>query len=301
VLKLKNIVLIGTGLIGASITLALKSVNAALTVTGIDRDAVAVNDAIARGAIDLAGSLNDIAGADLVIIAIPVRQMPSLFTAIAPQLALHTVVIDVGSTKADVIAAARAALGEKCGQFVPCHPIAGREHHGPLAAEVALFQGKNIVITPLAENADATLQIVRALWRQTGANVIEMTAAAHDAVFAAVSHLPHMLAFALVDELASRPNAKTLFEHAASGFRDFSRIASSSPEMWRDVALNNRAALLSELDAYLAKATALRNALQDNDEAALFALMQRAQTARGHWLLGQFDQFNDVPLSEEAR
>lgn len=300
--KLNKIVLIGTGLIGASITLALKNANAELlSVIGVDRDITALNDAVTRGAIDSAGSVDDITHADLVIIAIPVRQMPSLFAAIAPHLAAHTTVIDVGSTKADVITAARATLDKKVAQFVPCHPIAGREHHGPLAAQIDLFQDKNVVITPLLENSPQTLQIVREIWQLTGANVIEMTAAAHDAVFAAVSHLPHMLAFALVDELASRPNAKTLFEHAASGFRDFTRIASASPEMWRDVALNNRAALLSELNAYLAKATDLRNALHDNDEAALFALMQRAQTARGQWLLGQFDQFNDVPINEEAR
>jgi len=216
-------------------------------------------------------------------------------------LAAHTIVIDVGSTKADVIVAARVALGKRLGQFIPCHPISGREHHGPLAAEASLFQGKKVVITPLVENSDANLQVVRALWRLTGANVVEMTASTHDAVFAAVSHLPHMLAFALVDEFASRSNAKTLFEHAASGFRDFTRIASSSPEMWRDVALNNRAALLAELDAFLVKTAALRQAVAESDDTALLALMQRAQTARGQWLSGQLDQFNDVPLNEEAR
>ena len=298
---LNNIVLIGTGLIGASITLALKKMHRAITIVGIDRDVSAVHDAIACGAVTHAGGIAEIAKADVVIIAIPVRQMPSLFTVIAPHLAAHTIVIDVGSTKTDVIAAARVALGAKINQFVPCHPIAGREHHGPLSAQTDLFQGKNVVITPLAENSPDTLQVARNLWRETGANVVEMTANDHDAVFAAVSHLPHMLAFALVDELASRPNAKNLFAHAASGFRDFTRIASSSPEMWRDVALNNRVALLAELDVFLAKASALRNALADSDEAALFALMQRAQTARGQWLLGDFDKFNDVPLNEEAR
>jgi prephenate dehydrogenase len=137
------------------------------------------------------------------------------------------------------------------------------------------------------------LQLVGDIWRAVGANVVEMTAASHDAVFAAVSHLPHMLAFALVDELASRPNAKTLFEHAASGFRDFTRIASSSPEMWCDIALNNRKALLAEVDAYLAKTNELREALDKNDASALFQLMKRAQDAREQWLSGQFDQFND--------
>jgi prephenate dehydrogenase len=296
-----NITLIGTGLIGASIVLALKKANAAIHVVGVDRDTDTLRDAKSSGAIDAIGTLDDIAQADVVIVAIPVRQMPTLFDSLLPHLQANTIIIDVGSTKQDVIAAARTALGAKVSQFVPCHPIAGRERHGPLAAEADLFVGKNIVVTPLAENAASTLQVVRDLWALTGATIVEMSPAAHDAVFAAVSHLPHMLAFALVDELASRPNAKTLFEHAASGFRDFTRIASSSPEMWRDVALNNRTALLAELDAYLAKATDLRNALHDNDEANLFALMQRAQTAREQWLSKQFEQFNDIPVNEEAR
>ncbi len=296
-----NITLIGTGLIGASITLALKKNNAAIRVVGIDRDANALLEAKSCGAIDAIGTFDDIAQADIVIIATPVRQMPAIFNALLTHLHANTIIIDVGSTKQDVVTAARATLGAHIRQFVPCHPIAGRERHGPLAADADLFVGKNIVVTPLAENTASALQVVHDMWTLAGANIVEMSPATHDAVFAAVSHLPHMLAFALVDELASRPNAKTLFEHAASGFRDFTRIASSSPEMWRDVALNNRAALLAELDAYLAKATALRNALADGDEASLLALMQRAQTAREQWLSKQFEQFNDVSISEEAK
>jgi prephenate dehydrogenase len=304
-MKNRNIILIGTGLIGASFALALKLAlkkAAPLTaIIGVDRNLAALEEAKSRGAIDVIGALDDIADAALVVIAIPVRQMPALFAAIKPHLSAHTIVIDVGSTKQDVVAAARAALGEKASQFVPCHPIAGREQHGPMAAESDLFVGKNVIVTSLAENSAEALSEVRALWQSLGANVIEMPAAAHDAIFAAVSHLPHMLAFALVDELASRQNAKTLFEHAASGFRDFTRIASSSPEMWRDVALNNRDALLAEMDAYLAKATKLRDALAASDDAALLQLMQRAQTAREQWLSKEFGQFNDFPLSEEAR
>jgi prephenate dehydrogenase len=297
----RNIVLIGTGLIGASFALALKKSAPLTNIIGIDRNAVAIEEAKLRGAIDVIGALDDIADAALVVIAIPVRQMPELFAAIKPYISERTIVIDVGSTKQDVVSAARLALGEKVSQFVPCHPIAGRELHGPMAAEPDLFVGKNVIVTPLTENRAEVLNEVRALWQSLGANVIEMPAAAHDAIFAAVSHLPHMLAFALVDELASRQNAKTLFEHAASGFRDFTRIASSSPEMWRDVALNNREALLAEMDAYLAKATKLRDALAASDDAALLQLMQRAQTARGQWLSKEFGQFNDFPLSEEAR
>lgn len=292
VLALNRIAIIGVGLIGTSLALALKRAEAGLTITGIDQDDVSLAQARGRGAIDATASLNAMPPCDLVVVAVPVRQMPSVFAAMAGQLSAEARVIDVGSTKRDVIAAA-AALGARRHQFVPCHPIAGRERHGPLAADADLFSGKHVVITPTADNARADIAAVANLWQRAGALVIEMPAETHDAVFAAVSHLPHMLAFALVDALASRPNARTLFQHAASGFRDFTRIASSSPEMWRDVAMNNRDALVAELDAYLVHAKALRDAVAAGDDTAILALMQRAQAAREQWLSGQLDQFND--------
>ena len=205
------------------------------------------------------------------------------------------VITDVGSTKQDVVAAARAALGERIGQFVPAHPIAGREHSGMAAAAPELFDGRTVVLTPLAENSAEAVSRVKLLWQACGARAVEMTAIAHDEIFAAVSHLPHMLAFALVDEFAERPNARSLFSFAASGFRDFTRIASSSPEMWRDIALNNRVALVAEMDRYLQHATALRDAIAAGDSAAIDALMQRAQRAREHWLAGELDHFRDQP------
>ena len=189
--------------------------------------------------------------------------------------------------------AARECLGERITQFVPGHPIAGREHTGFAAAASELFDGKNVVLTPLAENSPEAIETVRALWRACGAKVVEMSADAHDAIFAAVSHLPHLLAFALVDELAQRPNAKDLFSFAASGFRDFTRIASSSPEMWRDIALNNREALVGEFDRYLKHATALRDAVANADAGQIESLMSHAREAREQWLAGQFDYFND--------
>ncbi len=290
---LNKVVIVGVGLIGAAFALALKRGNGARTVIGIDRDAATLAQALACGAIDRQGSMADANDADLVVLAVPVRQMGNALLALRPFIAAHTLIIDVGSTKQDVCAAARAALDVCAGQFVPCHPIAGGERHGPLAAHAEMFVGKNVVMTPLAENFASNIQAVADIWRQLGAHVIIMTAAAHDAVFAAVSHLPHMLAFALVDELASRPNARVFFEHAASGFRDFTRIASSSPEMWRDVALNNRDALLTELDAFLARAARLRQSLAEANDAELFAMMQRAQQARAQWLTGQLDHFRD--------
>ncbi len=292
-MKFPRIAIIGIGLIGASFALALKRAEVVGEVIGIDTDTYALEQAQKRGAIDRIGVMADARDVDLVLLAIPVRQTAAALAALRAHLSAHTVVMDAGSTKQDVIAAARASLGVQVNQFVPAHPIAGRELHGPLAAEVDLFTDKRVVITPLAESTEAAITLATAAWVACGSRVVTMPAATHDAVFAAVSHLPHMLAFALVDELASRPNAKLLFEHAASGFRDFTRIASSSPAMWRDVALNNREALLAELDRYTTRIAALRDALAAEDGARLFSLMQRSQTARERWMSGQLDHFQD--------
>ncbi len=290
---LNKIVIIGVGLIGTSFALALKRAYPAVSVTGIDHNPTSIAQSVTRGAIDRVGTPTDLADADLVLLAIPVGQMAATFAEILPVLSASTLLIDVGSTKQDVIAVARQTLGKQISQFVPCHPIAGREQHGPMAGDIDLFNAKNLVLTPLAENSTETIDLAGEIWRQLGANVVEMPAATHDAVFAAVSHLPHMLAYVLVDELASRPNARTLFENAASGFRDFTRIASSNPEMWRDIALNNRTALLSELDAFIAHAVCLRGMLAWSNGEELHALMKRAQDARERWTSGRFEQFHD--------
>jgi prephenate dehydrogenase len=213
-----------------------------------------------------------------------VAQTGALLDAISPYLQPGTVITDAGSTKSDVVAAARAALGDKIAQFVPGHPIAGREQSGPEAALADLYVGKKVVLTPLPENPPLLVEKVASAWRQCGALIQQLTAQEHDAVFAAVSHLPHLLAYALVDDIAARPDADRLFQYAASGFRDFTRIAGSSPEMWRDIALANRRALLAELDAYLVQVTQLRNFLDKNNGVALEALFGRAQHARQAWI-----------------
>ncbi len=291
-----NIAIIGVGLIGGSFALALRREYADLCVIGIDRDADALDDALRRGVINEAASTAAVADCDVILVAVPVRQFPTVLAEIAGYLKAETVVTDTGSTKQDVIAAARAVLGHKISRFVPGHPIAGREHAGVAAAASELFEGKNVVLTPLEENTTESLERVRLLWRACGAKVIEIPAETHDAVFAAVSHLPHLLAFALVDEFAGRPNAKTLFSFAASGFRDFTRIASSSPEMWKDIALNNREALLRELNAYEAQLVVLREALEARDGDALQNLMARARHARDRWMAGELDGFRDEAI-----
>lgn len=292
-MNFSRIAIIGIGLIGASFALALKRAGAVTEVIGIDADSFVLELAKRRGAIDRIGVMADVRDVDLVLLAIPVRQMGAAFVALRPHLSPHTVVMDAGSTKQDVITAARSALGGVMAQFVPAHPIAGRELHGPMAAEADLFVGKRVVIAMLPETHASATQRATAAWEACGARVVTMLPATHDAVFAAVSHLPHMLAFALVDELAARPNAKLLFEHAASGFRDFTRIASSSPEMWRDIALNNREALLNEIDRYTGRVKALRDALAAEDGDQLIALMRRAALARERWLSGELSHFQD--------
>ena len=282
---LNKVVIFGVGLIGGSFARALKHAGAVTTVVGMSRSPASMVRALELGIIDVIGG--DMAeamdGADLVLLAAPVAQTGAILAAIAPHLRPGTIVTDAGSTKSDVVAAARAALKDKAAQFVPGHPIAGRETNGPDAAIIDLYQGKKVVLTPLAENAAADVDKVAVAWRACGAILHTLSPEEHDKVFAAVSHLPHLLAFALVDDIANKPHAALLFQYAASGFRDFTRIAGSSPEMWRDISLANQPALLTELDAYMAQLTTLRAHLAANDGVAIEAVYANAQHARHQW------------------
>ena len=280
-----RLAILGVGLIGGSVALALKRAGQVARVVGHGRNRANLDEALSRGVIDEIAESPEtaVAGADVVLLAMPVGGMAAAFARIAPHLAAHALVTDAGSTKQDVIAAARAGLGSRIGRFVPAHPIAGAEKSGAAAARADLYAGRNVILTPLPENAAADVAAVAGLWRACGAQTVEMTASGHDGVFAAVSHLPHLAAFALVDELASRPQAQTYFRHAGSGFRDFTRIAGSSPEMWRDIALANREALTAELDAYLSRLSAYRDALAAGDADTLMQSFIRASEARSRW------------------
>jgi prephenate dehydrogenase len=285
----KKIVIFGVGLIGGSFALALKRAAAAAQIVGVGRSAAPLARAIELGIIDSASSADSDAlaiclrDAELILIAAPVAQTEAILNAIAPHLQAGTIVTDAGSTKTDVVIAARRALGAKVAQFVPGHPIAGRELNGPEAALADLYVGKKVVLAPLPENAPDDVARVAAAWQQCGAIIHQLTPQQHDRVFASVSHLPHLLAYALVDDIARKPHADLLFQYAASGFRDFTRIAGSSPEMWRDIALANQGALLGELDAYMVQLTHLRGALASGDGGALEAIFTNAQQARQRW------------------
>nr|WP_315466739.1 prephenate dehydrogenase/arogenate dehydrogenase family protein [uncultured Undibacterium sp.] len=281
-----KIALIGVGLIGGSFALSLKKARAVEHVVGLDRHSSSLKAALQLGIIDSFADdmASAIADADLIVIATPVAQTTKILSAIYPYLQSNTIVTDVGSTKADVVLAARNSLQEKVSQFVPAHPIAGREKNGPEAAIDDLYVGKKVVITRLAENADEAVELVAQAWRLCGAIIHHLSPKEHDQVFASVSHLPHLLAYALVDDIAAKPHADRLFQYAASGFRDFTRIAGSSPEMWRDISLANRTAILEELDSYSVKLQQLRASLQTSDSVALEAIYSRAQTARVNWI-----------------
>lgn len=281
-----KVVLIGVGLIGGSFALSLKKANAVTHIVGLDRHLASLETAKRLGIVD--SFTEDIAlavaDADLIVIATPVAQTAKILSAIYPYLEPATIVTDAGSTKADVVAAARAALKEKIAQFVPAHPIAGREKNGPEAAIDDLYIGKKAVITRLPENSELSVEKVAWAWVLCGAIIHYLSPQEHDQVFASVSHLPHLLAYALVDDIAAKPHADRLFQYAASGFRDFTRIAGSSPEMWRDISLANRDAILEELDSYSVKLQQLRASLEASDSKALESIYSRAQTARVNWI-----------------
>jgi prephenate dehydrogenase len=286
--RIATLAVIGVGLIGGSFALALKAAGRVRTVVGVGRGRANLDEALARGIVDRAVTLDadwtrELADADLVLLAAPVAQFPGLFAALSGRLPVRSIVTDAGSTKQNVIAAAREHMPGAISRFVPGHPIAGTEHTGAQAAFATLYHDRNVVLTPLAETDPAAIEVVASLWTACGANVRELDPAIHDRIFAAVSHLPHLLAFALVDQLAARPNAGELFRYAASGFRDFTRIAAGSPEMWRDIALANRDALLVEVDAYRAELDAIAAMVAAGDGAALEAVFARAAAARRAW------------------
>lgn len=283
-----TVVIFGVGLIGGSFALALKAAGAAKRIIGLGRTPANLERALELGVIDEASSdPAAVAGADLVFLATPVGQMGAVMRAIAPHLEAGTVVTDGGSTKQDVVELAYRMLKGRAAQFVPGHPVAGAEHSGVAAARADLFRERKVVLTPLPENTALGIRRVRAAWRLCGARLVSMQPAEHDRVFAAVSHLPHLLSFALVDQVARHPNGKQLFDYAAGGFRDFTRIASSHPEMWRDVCVANRKALLLELAGYQRELAEVKQLLQQGDAAGLEKLFARARAARDKWLKKQ--------------
>ena len=284
--KIDTLAIIGVGLIGGSLSLALKAKGAVRRVIGVGRSTANLDQALRLGIIDAVATLEEAARADIIFAATPVAQMPQVFATLAPHLTKDSVITDGGSTKQDVIAAARLALGSLFNQFVAAHPIVGTEKTGAAAAFATLYEQRKIVICADAETDASAVARVVAMWQHTGAEIHRMTAAEHDDIFAAVSHLPHLLAFALVDMLAGMPRADQYFNYAASGFRDFTRIAAGSPEMWRDISAANRIALREQLRRYRERLDAFDAWLATAAPGDVNAIEQsytRAATARRAW------------------
>jgi len=285
-LRIGKLAVFGVGLIGGSFALGLKAAGAVERVVGVGRGRANLEAALQSGVIDaIAASDEDaLADTDFVLLAMPVGQMAPVMARIAPLIGGRTIVTDAGSTKRDVVALARAHLPGCIARFVPAHPIAGAERSGAQAARADLFRGRHLLLTPQTDTDPQAIAVVREAWELCGMRVSSMDMDTHDAALSAVSHLPHVLSYALVHELAGRSNAERLFALAAGGFRDFTRIAGSSPEMWRDICLSNRDLILNDLARYREEIGKIAALLEAGDGPALERLFTEARDARGRWL-----------------
>ncbi|MCX7235813.1 MAG: prephenate dehydrogenase/arogenate dehydrogenase family protein [Burkholderiales bacterium] len=276
--------IVGVGLIGASLGLALKGAGVVREVIGVGRSSANLDQAKKMGAIDRVADLAEaVQSSQWIVLCVPVAQMRAIFTQLEPHLGSNTLITDAGSTKSDVILAAKEVLGKKVCQFVPAHPIAGGAQHGAAAARADLFQGKQTIICQLQENSAADVALVEEFWKVLGSNIKRISAVQHDAIYAAVSHLPHILSYALMASVLNSEDAEQKLGHAGAGFRDFTRIAASSPEMWRDICIANKQAILKELDQYLSVTGRLREMIAKEDAAGLEKVFQKASQARQKW------------------
>ena len=282
--------LVGCGLMGGSFALALKRAGLVKRVVGFSPSEATTSRALQMGVIDqIATSASNAAtGSDLVLIAVPVSATEASFQAIAQELSSNCLVMDVGSTKSDVLAAAKTALGKKLAQFVPAHPIAGKEVAGVEHADADLYTGCQVILTPtdLTDLTDKTqLQQATSVWQALGCKVRHMSATDHDAAFAAVSHLPHLLAFAFMNSISSQKQRSEFLDLAGPGFRDFTRIAAGDPKVWRDIFLANSAEVLAQSQNFRSSLEALERAVLAGDSAAIEALISQASHLRAHWSL----------------
>ncbi len=279
---IKRLALIGVGLIGGSLVRALREQNSVVEVVGYGRSQENLQQAVELGVIDaIADSVADaVTDADMVVIATPLGSMRPIFSEMVGHLSPEAVITDVGSVKGSVVRDAKKAFGALPARFVPGHPIAGTENSGVASSFATLFQERRVILTPLRESDPEAVRSVTAMWQSVGAEVIEMEIEHHDEVLAATSHLPHLLAYALVDSLSRRETHREIFRFAAGGFRDFSRIASSDPEMWRDIAMANREPLLEAVSSFRRELEQLEEMVRAEDGDALQALFSRAKKAR---------------------
>lgn len=280
--------LIGCGLMGGSFALALKRAKLVKRVVGYSKSPSTTERARQLGVIDVAApsALLAVSGADIVLLAVPVAASEATFKAIRHGIASETLVMDVGSTKGDVIEAARNGLQRQFANFVPAHPIAGKELSGIEHAEASLFNGRQVVLTPVKTTLRSNVQRASQVWSGIGAHVVTMTHEEHDAAFAAVSHLPHLLAFAMMQSVIRQENSDYVLSLAGTGFRDFTRIAASDPKMWRDILRANREEVLAQSRLFQEALQAFEHAIQADDDQALEDMLTLASETRAHWRMG---------------
>jgi len=290
-MKFKQLGLVGCGLMGASFALALQDKALVGRVVGFSPSEGTRQKALQRGVIHqaAASAAQAVEGADVVLIAVPVSHTATCLREIAPHLHKDCLLMDVGSTKGDVVAAARAALGDKLGCFLPAHPIAGKAQAGVDHAESTLYQDRALILTPLAHNTPAQIAQATALWQAIGSRVHQMTPEAHDQTFAAVSHVPHLLAFAHMNGLLQQPDGEAFLKLAGPGFRDFSRIAAGDPAVWQDIFSANRLQVLAQLGQFQIALNELQKSIENNDLQALHRLIDQASQARSNWRLSAGD------------
>jgi len=290
-MKFQRLALIGCGLMGGSFALALREAGLVAHVTGFSASEGTRQKALRLGVIDSACSsaAEAVRGADLVLVAVPVRATEDTLRAIDPALSPDALVMDVGSTKGDVVAAARAALQQRLHCFVPAHPIAGKEVAGVENADASLYRDCLVVLTPLPHTPTGRVLLAQQVWQALGSRVCELSPEAHDASFAAVSHLPHLTAFALVNAVARQPHGARHLSMAGPGFRDFSRIAASDSSIWRDILLANRDEVLHQSALMRQALEELEHAMRDGDASRLQGLIDEASQTRSRWRLGGAD------------
>ena len=283
-----TLAVIGVGLIGGSLARALRAAGVVGQIVGCGRGRENLERAVELGVIDryTHDVAEAVADADLVFLAVPLGAMRDTFATLRGSLRADALVTDGGSAKGSVVDDCRAAAPELLARFVPGHPIAGTERNGVEASFAELYRNRRVILTPLAENPAVAVQRVRAMWEACGAEVSEMSVQHHDEVLAATSHLPHMLAFGLVDMLSRLKENDEVFRYAAGGFRDFTRIASSNPVMWRDICIANRAALSPMLAAFAQEMNELARTISAGDGEALRAIFERAKAARDRYIDG---------------
>ena len=287
---MKKILIFGVGLIGGSIALKIRQKKLFDQIIGVGRSGgTSLTSYVSNGMLDVAleKASEEIASTDLIIIATPVAQTKKILADIYPFINEKSVITDVGSTKSDVMAASKESLKEKFNQFIGSHPIAGSEKHGASAAKSQLFENKDIIITPHDNSCNSTVDYLRKFWVSLGGRVSNMTPEIHDEIFSTVSHIPHLLAFGLVNLINNKSNKDQLLNFAASGFRDFSRIAASSPEVWRDISLANKKAILNDLKLYQDEISSIIKLIEEENTNKLDQYLIKASTTRSEWIESQ--------------